>query len=599
MRKKSAEPVLLTFDLMVAKIASMPSGIDWKRDCFSENELEIMQRNLHELANKEHEVLIIGGGIYGAAAAWDASLRGLSVALIEKGDWGGATSSNSLKIIHGGLRYLQHADFKRMRESIRERMILMRIAPHLVHPLPCAMPTYGHAMKGKEVMAIAMFMNDLIGFDRNGLQDPQKRLPAGRVISKKECLDLIPGIDASGLTGGAVWYDCHVYNSERMLLSYLHAAARNGARLGNYLEVTGFIVKNQRVLGVRVRDAMTQNEFEIRARLVINNSGPWVNQMLGLFDQKKSDKKVLLSKAMNLILRRQVIPQYAVGVPSKFEFKDSDAIINKGSRLLFIRPWRDRSMVGTTHVAYEGEPKDFRVTESDIQTFIDEVSAAYPAANLSRADVAFFNGGLLPMESVNPRTGDVRLLKHYIMRDHEPEHGLAGLLTVVGVKYTTARDVAAKSIDVAMHKLGLAFKPSLGASTPVHGGNIERFDDYMRTETQRKPHALSEKTTKHLIENYGTAYHEVLHHGAQDRTLLQPVAANTEVLRAEIMHGIREEMALKLSDVVMRRTELGSAGHPGEAALQTCAKIMGEELQWSAKRVREELAEVEAVYVPA
>lgn len=584
MRKHRAEPVLLTFGLL---------------DGFIEKELAIMKRNLHELANTVHDILVIGGGIYGAAAAWDASLRGLSVALIEKGDWGGATSSNSLKIIHGGLRYLQHADFKRMRESIRERMILMRIAPHLVHPLPCAMPTYGHAMKGKEVMAVAMFMNDLVGFDRNGLDDPQKRLPAGRVISKRECLEIIPGIEESGLTGGAVWYDCHVYNSERMLLSYLHSASHRGAQLGNYVEVTGFIIKDQRVLGVKARDVMTQNEFEIRARLVINNSGPWVNQTLGLLEQKKSHKKILLSKAMNLILRRQIIPRYAVGVPSKFEFKDSDAIINKGSRLLFIRPWRDCSMVGTTHVSYEGEAKDFRVTESDIQTFIDEVSAAYPAANLSRADVAYFNGGLLPMESVNPRTGDVRLLKHYVMRDHEQEHGLAGLLTVVGVKYTTARDVAAKSIDLALRKLGSPFKSSLGANTAVHGGNIERFDDYMQTETRRKPHGLSERSVKHLIENYGAAYGEALQDAEKEHALLEPLAANTDVLRAEIMHGIRAEMALKLSDVVMRRTELGSAGHPGAAALQACAKIMGEELRWSEARVRQELAEVEALYVPA
>lgn len=558
-----------------------------------------MQRNLNELSQKVHDILILGGGIYGAAATWDASLRGLSVALIEKGDWGGATSSNSLKIIHGGLRYLQHADFKRMRESIRERMILMRLAPHLVHPLPCAMPTYGHAMKGKEVMTIAMLMNDLIGFDRNGLSDPQKRLPAGRIISKKECLEIIPGIEEKNLTGGAVWYDCHVNNSERMLLSYLHSAAKSGAQLGNYVEVIGFIVKDQRVLGVKARDALTQNKFEIRARLVINNSGPWVNQTLGLLERKDSKQPVLLSKAMNLILRRQIIPHYAVGVPSKFEFKDRDALINKGSRLLFIRPWRDRAMVGTTHAAYHGEPKDFRVTESDIQTFIAEVSAAYPAANLSRADVAFFNGGLLPMESVNARTGDVSLVKHYILRDHEREHGLAGLLTVVGVKYTTARDVAAKSIDLAMRKLGAPFKNSLGERTRIYGGEIERFDDFLQTETQRKPHGLSEKIVGHLINNYGAAYRDVLQYSNEGAEALQPLAANTEVLHAEVVHGVRQEMALKLSDVVMRRTELGSAGPPGAQALHACAKIMAKELNWEEARVRQELDDAEALYVPA
>jgi len=558
-----------------------------------------MQRNLHELSNTVHDILIIGGGIYGAAAAWEASLRGLSVALIEKADWGAATSSNSLKIIHGGLRYLQHADFKRMRESIRERMVLMRIAPHLVHPLPCVMPTYGHAMKGKEVMRIAMFMNDLVGFDRNGLQDSQKFLPAGRVISKRECLELIPGIDEQNLTGGAVWYDCQVYNSERMLLSYLHSAARNGAQLANYVEAAGFLVKDKRVLGVKARDTLSHNEFEIRARLVLNNSGPWVNQTLGLLAQKPDGAKVQLSKAMNLILRRQIVPKYAVGVPSKFEFKDSDAIINKGSRLLFITPWRGRSMVGTTHVAYHGEPKDFRVTEADIQTFLDEVSAAFPAANLKREDVAYFNGGLLPMEGVNPRSGDVRLVKHYILRDHEQEHGLAGLLTVVGVKYTTARDVAEKSIDLAMRKLGVPHKKSPGAMTVIYGGDFSRYEDFLQSEIRRKPHGLSEKAMRHLIYNYGSAYPDLFEHIAENSAALQPLGADTEVLQAEVVHGARAEMALKLTDVVMRRTELGSAGHPGAEALYACAHIMAKELRWDATRISREIAEAEAVFTPA
>ena len=203
------------------------------------------------------------------------------------------------------------------------------------------------------------------------------------------------------------------------------------------------------------------------------------------------------------------------------------------------------------------------------------------------------------MESVNPRTGDVRLVKHYIVRDHEHEHGLAGLLTVVGVKYTTARDVAAKSIDLAWRKLGLPPKQSLGENTPLHGGNIARYDDYVQEEARRKLKGLTEKSVKHLIANYGAAYPEVLQHTNENSEALLPLARSTEVLRAEVVHGIRAEMALKLSDVVMRRTELGSAGHPGAEAVQACAKIMAEELKWNEPRVRAELAEVEALFVPA
>ncbi|MGH7494161.1 MAG: FAD-dependent oxidoreductase [bacterium] len=558
-----------------------------------------MKRNLAELSQRVFDLLIIGGGIYGASAAWDAASRGLSVALIEKGDFGGATSSNSLKIIHGGLRYLQHGDFKRMRESIHERMVLMRIAPHLVHPLPCVMPTYGHALKGKEVMTLALFLNDLAGFDRNGLSDPQKHLPRGHVISKADCQKLIPGVDEKNLTGGALWYDCHVHNSERMLLSYLHSAVAAGAQVANYVQATGFLVRDKAVFGIKAREVFSQEEFEIRARLVINNSGPWVNKVLGLTNGLYSGKRVLLSKTMNLVLARQLIPEYAVGVPSKFEFTDSDAVLNKGSRLLFLKPWRNVTAVGTTHVPYHGEPDGFRVTERDVQEFIDELSAAYPAAGLSRADVAFFNGGLLPMEGFNARTGDVRLLKQYILRDHQTEDGLTGLLTVVGVKYTTARDVAEKSIDLAMRKLGLPSRKSPAQHTPIHGGKIERFDDYLRAETQKQPYGLRPAIVKHLVNNYGASYPELLRDCEGNSDWKETLGAGTEVLKAEVIHGMREEMALKLADVVMRRTDLGAAGPPGKEALQECALLMAAELGWNPARVQAEIAEVEGLYVPA
>ncbi len=558
-----------------------------------------MNRNLAGLSHKVFDLLIIGGGIYGASAAWEAAGRGLSVALIEKGDFGGATSSNSLKIIHGGLRYLQHGDFKRMRESIHERKVLMRIAPHLVHPLPCVMPTYGHALKGKEVMAVAMLMNDAVGFDRNRLHDPQKFMPRGRVISKAECQKLIPGVDEKNLTGGALWYDCHVYNSERMLLSYLHSAVAAGAQVANYVQATGFLVKDRRVLGIQAQDVFSQNDFEIRAKLVINNSGPWVNNVLGLAHGLYSGKKVLLSKTMNLVLRRQIIPDYAVGVPSKFEFMDRDAVINKGARLLFMKPWRNLTVVGTTHAPYHGEPENFRVTEKDIQEFIDELSAAYPAAGLSRADVAFFNGGLLPMESFNPRTGHVRLLKQYFLRDHQLEDGIAGLLTIVGVKYTTARDVAEKSIDLAMRKLEAPRRKSISQYTPIHGGQIERFEDFLQNEIRQRPRGLTGEITKHLVTNYGASYPALFRYFDENSDGQKTLSRNTEVLSAEVIYGIREEMALKLADVVMRRTELGTRGHPGNEALHKCAQIMAQELGWNEARRQAERAEVEALYLPA
>jgi glycerol-3-phosphate dehydrogenase len=561
-----------------------------------------MRRNLAELANTHFDVLIIGGGIYGAWTAWDAAQRGLSVALVEKGDFGCATSSNSLKIMHGGLRYLQHADFKRMRESIRERSILMRVAPHLVHPLPCLMPTYGHAMKGREALWAAMKMNDVMSFDRNAqLDDPQKHIPPGRMVSVDEVRRLVPDIETKNLTGGALWYDGQTYNTERLLFSILHSATKAGAEAANYAEVIGFEKQHNRLAAARVKDVLSGGELAIRARLFVNTCGPWVDLLLKRVEGRKPDTRQFLpSKTMNLVVKRQLIPEYAVGVSSKFEFKDKDAIIGKGSRALFIVPWRDYSLVGTTHVPFAGEASDFKITEQDVLTFMNELNAAYPPAALKREDISFFYGGLLPMAPPsNGYHGDVRLVKHYTLCDHQQEDGPAGLVTVVGVKYTTARDVAEKTVDLVFKKLGKPCKRGHTHEIPLHGGEIRRFSEFVNQETAQPPFGLPPALLKPLVLNYGSAYGEVLKYLDTDKTAATPVAAGSSVLKAEVLYNIREEMAQKLSDVIRRRTELGSAGYPGDAAVENIAAIMAAELGWNAGRVQQEINEVKAIYSTA
>jgi glycerol-3-phosphate dehydrogenase len=556
-----------------------------------------MKRNLATLVNTTYDVLIIGGGIYGVWTAYDAAQRGLSVALVEKGDFGGATSSNSLKIMHGGLRYLQHADFKRIRESIRERSILMRVAPHLVHPLPCLMPTYGHGMKGKDALQIALMMNDLVSFDRNSrIEDPQKHLPAGRIISKEEVQRLIPGVETKNLNGGALWYDCLAHNTERLLLSILHSATKAGAEAANYVEVIGFDKQKNRVTGVRARDVLTGDELDIRAKITINNGGPWVDRVLNLVNGGYPKRKFLPSKTMNLVIKRQLIPQYAVGVSSKFEFKDKDALISKGARALFIVPWRNHSLVGTTHFPFTGDADHFTITEKDIHEFINEVNAAYPPAGLKRDDVSFFYAGLLPMAPNSDHQGDVRLVKHYTICDHRKEDGLEGLVTVVGVKYTTARDVAAKTIDLIFKKLGHQPPRCRTGVTPLHGGAIAQLDAFIAQEESKPPYGLNPKIIEPLIRNYGASYSEVLKCVDASPEAAKTVTPESTVLKAEVLYGIREEMAQKLVDVIRRRTELGSAGYPGDEAVQSCANLIAAELGWNHQRVQREIEEAKAVY---
>jgi len=558
-----------------------------------------MKRDLAQLRGKQFDVLIIGGGIYGVCAAWDAALRGLSVALIEKNDFGSATSSNSLKIIHGGLRYLQQADFKRMRESIAERTILMRIAPHLVHPLPCIIPTYGHALKGREVMAAALFINDLVGFDRNRLTDPQKRLPNGKVISKEKCKEIIPGINEENLSGGAIWYDCQVYNSERMLISILRSAVNSGAVTANYTEMVGFITEQGRVTGVKAKDNLTGDILEISAKLVINNGGPWLNDVLAHLNGKLTRPKIKLSAAMNLVIKRKLFEKYAVGIWSKSDFRDGDALLSKGSRLFFITPWREYSLIGTTHVHYDGEPGQFKIKESDIQTFLDEVNAAYPPADLRREDVAFFYGGMLPADEDQKAGEDVRLLKNYQIIDHAKDSGVEGLISVVGVKFTTARDVAVKTVDCAIEKLGKSPVKSLTCTTLIFGGDIGNFENFIDAEKSKVPHGLSENSIEHLVLNYGSEYPEILKYGEENQEFIRPISPDSEILQAEVIYAVREEMAIKLADVVRRRTELGTAGCPEDAVLRVCADLVGHELGWDEQKRQAEIEETKQIYDPA
>ena len=552
-----------------------------------------MKRNLADLSRTSYDLIVIGGGIYGAWTACDASLRGLKVALLDKGDFGSATSSNTLKIVHGGLRYLQHADFRRMRQSIRERTILMRVIPNLVHPLPFLMPTYGHFMKGKEAMLLALRVNDLIGFDRNSLDDPQKYLPKGRVISREECLELFPGVDEPGLTGGAVWYDCQMYNSERIIISILRLAEESGAALANYAEVTGFLKRGDRITGIKATDSFTQEVLDIHARVVVNAGGPWLDHVLGFLNGKNKTPKVLLSKAMNIVVGRKLIPDYAVGVSSA-SFRDRDKILNKGSRLLFITPWRECSLIGTTHDPYNGDPAGFRITEKDIQDFIAEINRAHPPASLRREDVSFFHGGLLPTEGAGHKS--LSVTKKYEVRDHAEEDGTQGLVSVLGVKYTTARDIAEKTVDLVFKKLEKMPSRCLTTETPLYGGNIGRFEDFLSRELKKKAYGLNARVLNPLLYNYGSQYTEVLKYIDESPGLKEVMDSSSPVMKAEVVHGVREEMAMKLSDVVFRRTELGSAGSPGEVALKNCAEIMARELDWDQARIQRELNEVRAIY---
>ena len=552
-----------------------------------------MERDITRLSKKKYDVLIIGAGIYGAATAWDAASRGLSVALLDKNDFGSKTSFNSQKIIHGGLRYLQHGDFKRVRESACERTSLMRIAPHLVHPMPCLIPIYGQTMRF--IMPLALKTFDLFSYDRNTLKDPQKHIPNSRIVSKAECMQLIPGLMEDGLTGGSIWYDAQAYNTERLVLSFIRSAEKAGADVANYLEVIDFIIDENRIKGIKAKDLLNSEELEIRAEIVVNASGPWINQISSLLPSSVNPN-IRFVKMLIIIVKRIFIQDYAFGIQFRKKFEDKDNIVNKGYRLLFITPWRKYSLVGAAQQPYNEDIDNPSISEDEILKLIEEVNEAYPQAVLTLKDVSFYYRGLLPIDNIN-QDGDIKISKHNEIYDYR-KSGIEGLISIISVKYTTARNAAQMVTDMVYKELGKPLIKCKTMKTPIYGGDIERFDDFLLNAIEHRPQTLDKEIIRNLVYNYGSEYQKVLKYLDEDAGYGQRITDTSNVIKAEIIHAIRDEMAQKLEDVVLRRTELGSAEYPGDEGLEICACIMAQEMGWGRSRIQEEINNIKSLYVP-
>lgn len=536
-----------------------------------------MQRDLKRMADEHYDLLIIGGGINGLATAWDAVLRGLKVALVEKGDYGAATSSATLKLVHGGLRYLQHLDLIRMRQSIRERSNLLWLAPHLVSPLPFLIPTHGRMINGRPAMSAAITLNDIISCDRNrGIDDPERRLPNGRIwLSRRKTRRLAPDLHMKGISGGVVFYDAQMYNSERLSLAFALSAAERGADLANYVRADRLIERGGRIVGAAASDLISGQRFEIQADMVLNMTGPWSDIMLDQIGESRPLRKVVRSKGIQIVVPK--LTEIGLAVHSKH--RDPDAVVDVGGRRYFVTPWRGHSLIGTTDTVYAGDPDGFQTSANDIADFVAEINDCYPAAKLSPDDVKFAFGGLRPITEANIDSGST-VSRKYEIYDHARDLRLEGLVSVIGVKYTTCRFLAEKVVDLVFSKMGKSSPRAATASTRLLGGEIDRIGDFVGDAVQKDDGLYGEKAIWHLVYNYGTQYRNVLGMVDEDSGLGSFVNGSEEVLRAEVLHAIREESACHLDDIVLRRTDLGTLGDPGAQAIRDCAEIAARELGW-------------------
>jgi glycerol-3-phosphate dehydrogenase len=540
-----------------------------------------MVRDLRRLADTRFDLVVVGAGFYGALAAWDATLRGLSVALIDQGDFGGATSFNNHKTLHGGLRSLQSMNFAQMRLFIRERRALACVAPHLVRVMPFVVPTYQHVTRSRALMRVALAINDTVASDRHeGIGDPALRLPPSRTIARDECLRLNPLIDPDGVTGGAVWHDYQMVNTDRMTLAFVLSAAARGAVTANHVQATSLVRDRGRIAGVAVRDRLSEEAFEIRAQTVLNAGGPWAASLLAALDPAASAPATHLSLAMNLITRAVGTTQGCGGLA--------------GGRFLFLIPWRDVSLVGTSHDHFNGGPDDLSVTREQVEALLKDARKAFPRADLTMSDVRLVHRGLLPAVSATGR--HVKLLRESAVVDHR-QNGSPGLISMFGVRYTTARDTAARAIDAVFADRGISEPPrSQSHATPVAGGAIADTTEFRADAERQHGAAIGLDVVRRLVATYGTEYALVAHLLRDEPALTAPLGERCAVTAGEITHAVRSESALTLADAVIRRTEAGSAGHPGRDAIDRAARIMATELGWNESRVTAEITSTEDFY---
>ncbi len=543
-----------------------------------------MQRDLRRLADTSFDLVVIGAGIYGALAAWDAARRGLTVALIDRGDFGGGTSFNSLKTLHGGLRSLQSLNLPQMRLFIRERRAMAQMAPHLVERLPFCVPTSWHPTRNALALGAALAITDAVAHDRNDGVDPDLHLPRSRMVSAAECLRLNPLIDARGVTGGAVWFDYQMRQPERIAVSAVRSADEAGATVANYVEAIDARREGGALQALAVRDGLTGDAFDVRTRAVLNAAGPWAGGLLTrLTGGAAAAPAPRLSRAMNLV------------VPRITERHGCGGLVD--GRFLFAVPWRDVSIVGTSHDPHDGDADAPHGTPAQVERLLADARVAFPRVTFAARHVRLVHRGLLPM--VSAAGAPVGLLKESAVVDHARD-GHPGLFSIFSVRYTTARHTAAAAVDAA------CAATARGAAGAAPGGASARLSSAAfatrRALVDKARSADLPGTTpagrERLALAYGAHLPEVMAIVRETPDQARPLSSTCAVTHAEILHAVRHEAAVTLADALARRTEAGTSGHPGPAARDAAAGVMAAALGWTPERLASEAQRVDALYPP-
>jgi glycerol-3-phosphate dehydrogenase len=470
------------------------------------------------------DVIVIGGGITGAGVARDAALRGLRVALVEARDFASGTSSRSSRLIHGGIRYLEHGHLHMVFESSRERQTLLRIAPHLVRPLPFTWPVYRGARVSRWKLAMGLGLYDALSMFRNTARHDR--------LSRREVLDAEPQLQAEGLLGGARYYDAACDDS-RLTLANVVAAVELGAAVLNHAPAIGLAIVGARARGVQVRDAISGDELTVRAATVVNATGPWSDEVRS-FEGRVDHQAVAGSRGAHIAL-----PRTRVGNRDAITLLHPD-----DGRVMFALPAGDQAIIGTTETPTPSGAHQSRATRDDVEYLLRAANFYFPGAGLATDDVIAAWSGIRPLAR-QLSSGDVGSAS----REHTIERGPRGVIHVTGGKLTTYREMASQVVD---QFAGPEARHDRTSVLPLPGG--EHSLDDLRAESAE---AIKDPLVReHLIRSYGTRWRDVWQLGEDRPTLLDRVAPTHPVIGAELVYGAQRELAVTLGDLLIRRTHL-------------------------------------------
>ena len=524
-----------------------------------------MQRDFQRLEQSPFDLLVIGGGIYGAWTAYDAALRGFKVALIEKKDWASGTSSSSSKLIHGGLRYLEQFHFGLVKKSLEERKRLFQLAQHRVLPLRFLIPVYRDNPAGSFRLKIGLTLYDLLA----GKGQP---VPPHQGLSTHKVLNRYPFLKQEGLVAGYTYGDCQV-DDARFTLEVVHGAHEAGAITANYAQAEKLLTHGDHVVGALVKDLISNQSMEVRASMVVNTSGPWAGELSG---DKRQSYYIRLTKGVHLLLPP---------LPTR------DALlimIKRDKRIFFMIPWYGKTLMGTTDTDFKGDPDTVRVEEEDIDYLLTEANRVFHDKIWDRSSILGSFAGLRALRNQPGRNPSQVTREWSILQSSE------GLLVSIGGKFTSARADAAKLVDRVMQSLKISKNVKSPTATKPLPWSPDVSDKDWKSAMVGKNIGLGldPETAEWSLFRYGTSLKEIQDLLVRDPALAERITPELPFCKAEIIHCASKEMVVHLEDLLRRRIPLLILSPIKKEILVEAADSIAPILGWSQERCKLEVESI-------